>query len=54
MKGERNGKAFKLGYVRFYVDVYARVDGENSEMLFGWQGHEIKGNGTVGRCVLTS
>ena len=33
---------------------HAPEDGKDSEMLFRWRGYEEKGQGTVGRSVLTS
>jgi len=33
---------------------HAPEDGTGSQMLFKWRGYEEKGQGTVGRSVLTS
>ena len=53
MKGERNEKALKLGYIGFQGRRGCRRIAR-TQLLFGWLGHEEKGQGTGGRCVLTS
>jgi len=56
MKGERNEKALKLGYIGFQGRCGCRthLTMARTQMLFGWLGHEENGQGTGGRCVLTS